>query len=147
MKRFLLLTLAAGLVVMGCSKKRVEGTEVPAAAQTNETVQAAPPPAELPPAPVAVVAETEKYIVVQGDTLWDISGSSSIYGDHFQWPLLFKANRDQIQDPDLIYPEQVFSVRRDFNAAEVERARDSASKTPKYVPHTKPRENLPVDYF
>jgi hypothetical protein len=142
MRIFLLLTLITGLAVTGCSKKRVEGTEVPAAPQTSETVQAAPAPM-----PVVAVKEHEKYTVVKGDTLWDISGSSSIYGDSFQWPLLFKANRDQIQDPDLIYPDQTFSVRRDFGANEIQRARDAASATPKYVPHSKPRETLPVDYF
>jgi hypothetical protein len=135
----LLLTLAMGLVIMGCSKKRVEGTEVPAATQSNETVQAKPK--------AATKAEAEKYTVVKGDTLWDISGSSAIYGDNFQWPLLFKTNRDQIQDPDLIYPEQVFSVRKDFSADEIQRAKGAASTTPKYVPHVKPRETLPVDYF
>lgn len=142
MKRLLLLTLAFGLVAAGCSKKRVEGTEVPAAPQSSETVQAAPPP----PAAVAK-KEEEKYTVVKGDTLWAIAGSSAIYGDNFHWPLLFKANRDQIQDPDLIYPDQSFLIRRDFTDDEKARAKDAASKTPKYVPHTKPRETLPVDYF
>jgi hypothetical protein len=142
MKRVLFFALAFGIVAAGCSKKRVEGTEVPAAPQSTETVAAAPPP---PPAEVK--KEEEKYTVVKGDTLWDISGSSAIYGDHFQWPLLFKANRDQIQDPDLIYPDQNFLIRRDFTADETSRAKDAASKTPKYVPHTKPRETLPVDYF
>jgi len=142
----ILLTLAVGLVATGCSKKRVEGTEVPAAAQTNETIQAAPAPMPQPQ-PEVVKVEAEKYTVVKGDTLWAISGSSSVYGDNFQWPLLFKANRDQIQDPDLIYPAQVFSVRKDFSPEGTQRARDAASATPKYVPHVKPRETLPVDYF
>ena len=142
MKRLLLLTLAAGLVVTGCSKKRVEGTEVPAAPQSNETVQAAPAPQ-----PMVVKKEDEKYTVVRGDSLWAISGSSSIYGDSFQWPLLFKANRDQIADPDLIYPDQSFLIRRDFTPDETSRAKNAANSTPKYVPHMKPRETLPVDYF
>jgi hypothetical protein len=142
MRPLLVLILAIGLTITGCSKKRVEGTEVAAAPQSNETVQEAPAPK-----PIVAKAEAEKYTVVQGDTLWDISGSSSIYSDHFQWPLLFKANRDQIQDPDLIFPDQELGVRRDFSADEIQRARDAASATPKYVPHTKPRETLPVDYF
>ncbi|MGQ4808891.1 hypothetical protein NKDENANG_02286 [Candidatus Entotheonellaceae bacterium PAL068K] len=44
---------------------------------------------------------------MRGDTLWGISGSMSIYENPFMWPLLHRANRDQIQDPDLI-----FSARR-----------------------------------
>jgi hypothetical protein len=85
--------------------------------------------------------------VVKGDTLWAISGMNLAYKDNFQWPLLFKSNRDQIKDPDLIYPKQEFCVRHDFSKEEIEKARKDASDTPKYVPHTKPRETLPVDYF
>ena len=28
----------------------------------------------------------------------------------FAWPIIYKANRDQIKDPDLIYPKQVFKI-------------------------------------
>ena len=31
-------------------------------------------------------------------------------GNGFAWPIIYKANRDQIKDPDLIYPDQVFKV-------------------------------------
>jgi hypothetical protein len=30
---------------------------------------------------------------------------------------------------------------------DVARAKKLASKTPKFVPHSKPRETLPLDYF
>jgi hypothetical protein len=69
------------------------------------------------------------------------------YHDSFQWPLIFKANRDQIKDPDLIYPKQEFSIRHDYSDVDVTKAKNDASATPKYVPHTQPRETLPVDYF
>ena len=85
--------------------------------------------------------------MVKGDTLWAISGMNLAYKDNFQWPLLFKSNRDQIKDPDLIYPKQEFCVRHDFTQGDIDKARKDASDTPKYVPHTKPRETLPVDYF
>jgi nucleoid-associated protein YgaU len=144
--KMLLLLTVAGAVAVGCGgKKRIEGSEVPIQPQTQEQVQIQPSPVPVAAAPTAV--PPQKYEVVKGDTLWGISGKDTVYGDSFQWPLIFKANRDQIQDPDLIYPQQEFSVRKDLNQAEVDKARKAASETPKYVPHTKPRETLPVDYF
>ncbi len=125
--------------------------EEPTPVPTPEA-QAPPPPPQVqaqapPPPPEATPNPCRDYIVVKGDTLWGISGSSSGYNDYFLWPLIFKANRDQITDPDLIYPKQDFCIRQDFEDKDKQKARKDASDTPKYVPHTKPRETLPVDYF
>lgn len=53
---------------------------------------------------------TVEYTVVRGDSLWKISGRAEIYDDPYRWPLIFKANADQIRDADLIYPGQVFTI-------------------------------------
>jgi nucleoid-associated protein YgaU len=50
------------------------------------------------------------YTVVRGDHLWGISGKPQHFGNSFAWPVLYNANRDQIKNPDLIYPNQVFRV-------------------------------------
>ncbi|MCH7773986.1 MAG: LysM peptidoglycan-binding domain-containing protein [Bacteroidetes bacterium] len=50
------------------------------------------------------------YKVVRGDHLWGIAKKKEHYGNAFAWPIIYKANRDQIKDPDLIYPDQVFKV-------------------------------------
>lgn len=62
-----------------------------------------------------------EYTVVRGDNLWDISGKDSIYGNPYQWPLIYKANADQIKDADLIYPGQVFSIPN-ASASEIDAA-------------------------
>ncbi|UCB54742.1 MAG: LysM peptidoglycan-binding domain-containing protein [Thiotrichales bacterium] len=64
----------------------------------------------------------DNYTVVGGDNLWNISGKSSIYGDPYQWPLIFKANRSQIKDPDLIYPGQNFAIDRNASSSEIDAA-------------------------
>lgn len=64
--------------------------------------------AEEAPVPSASAGST--YEVVSGDSLWSISGSSAGYGDPFQWPLIYKANKSQIEDADLIFPGQVFEI-------------------------------------
>ncbi|MBB5054772.1 hypothetical protein HNQ36_004779 [Afipia massiliensis] len=45
-------------------------------------------------------------VVSRGDSLWRISRAT--YGTGMRYPLVLKANRDQIRDPDLIYPGQTF---------------------------------------
>src|SRR5258708_31483592 len=104
-KWFLAVSAMTFLLSIGCvNKKRIEGAEVPTMPPANEVVvpPTAPPPpavAEVPPAPEAPPAPDptavptqeaaappppvhnpcNKYIVVKGDTLSDISGSGSGY--------------------------------------------------------------------
>lgn len=135
-------TLLAAVVlafVVGCAGKRAVNTEVP--------TTAAPIVTEETPTTETTQAPPEKYRVKKGDCLWSISGKQEIYGDSFLWPLLFKANRDVIQDPDLIYPDQQLTVDKSASDSEMKQAKKLAVDTPKYVPHVKPRKKLPVDYF
>ena len=50
------------------------------------------------------------YVVNHGDNLWDIAGAEDIYADPYMWPRIYRANRDQIRDPDLIFPKQTLVV-------------------------------------
>ena len=50
------------------------------------------------------------YSVVRGDNLWNIAKKPEHYGNGFAWPKIYNANRDQIKNPDLIYPKQVFKI-------------------------------------
>ena len=50
------------------------------------------------------------YEVMKGDHLWGIASKREIYDDPYMWPRIYRANKDQIDDPDLIYPKQVFNV-------------------------------------
>ncbi|GIK61267.1 MAG: LysM peptidoglycan-binding domain-containing protein [Ignavibacteriota bacterium] len=50
------------------------------------------------------------YNVVKGDCLWNIAKKKEHYGNGFAWPVIYKANREKIKNPDLIYPNQQFSI-------------------------------------
>jgi len=50
------------------------------------------------------------YTVVKGDCLWNIAKKKEHYANAFAWPVIYKANRDQIKNPDLIYPDQTFQI-------------------------------------
>ncbi len=72
------------------------------------------------------------YLVVSGDSLWTIAGQDTIYGNPFQWPLIYKANSGQIKDADLIYPGQYFYIpkaRGPERAAAVEHAKNRGAWT------------------
>ena len=47
---------------------------------------------------------------IDRDCLWNISKKDYIYGDPWQWKKIYRANTDQIDDPDLIYPNQVLTI-------------------------------------
>ena len=51
---------------------------------------------------------TRTYTVVAGDSLSKIA--KRFYGDASKWKLIHEANKDQIKDPDLIHPGQVFTI-------------------------------------
>ena len=48
------------------------------------------------------------YTVVKGDTLSHIAKEH--YGKASKWHAIFEANRDQIDDPDKIFPGQVLKL-------------------------------------
>lgn len=50
------------------------------------------------------------HTVVKGEYLSMIAEYDRVYGDPMKWPRLYRANKDQIEDPDLIYPDQVLKV-------------------------------------
>jgi nucleoid-associated protein YgaU len=70
----------------------------------------------------AVAGRVSNYSVVRGDNLWDISGKDSVYANSYQWPLIYKTNRNKIKDADLIYPGQVFDIDQNASASEIDAA-------------------------
>ena len=54
------------------------------------------------------VLHPSRVIIQPGDNLWTIA--RHIYGRGIQYTIIYEANRDQIRDPDLIYPGQVFAT-------------------------------------
>lgn len=50
----------------------------------------------------------ESYTVKSGDSLWKIS--ERVYGNGNDWRRIYEANKDQIQNPDVIQPGWVLTI-------------------------------------
>ena len=138
--RILLAVFAIVFVVSGCT------TAKPTEAEAGVATAAAPAPSPDTSADSDTSAEStddsasdssassgstgpapiSRYIVQSGDHLWGISGQAQVYGDSYQWPLLYKRNRDDIYDPDLIYPGQVLHIDREASEQQIQLAIDHA---------------------
>ena len=54
-------------------------------------------------------AQPEPFVIVQpGNSLWRLA--HRVYGEGMRYTTIFQANQDQIKDPDLIFPGQVFAL-------------------------------------
>jgi nucleoid-associated protein YgaU len=51
---------------------------------------------------------TRRLHIVRGDNLWNIARAH--YGEGFRYTTIFEANKEQIRDPNLIYPGQTFTL-------------------------------------
>lgn len=58
--------------------------------------------------PIPEIAKKDSIIVQPGNSLWRLARSS--YGEGLRYTVIYEANKDQITNPDLIYPGQVFKL-------------------------------------
>ncbi len=88
---------------------RESGTAAPEKGAARQTASAdasgTVSPDEGNPSSV-VVSKIATVTVSRGDSLWHISRKALGIGAHYA--VIYKANREQIRNPDLIYPGQVF---------------------------------------
>lgn len=68
------------------------------------------------------------YTVRRGETLPQIAGRSEIYNDLSLWPIIYRANRDQISDPKRLWPGQVLVIPRHFSRDDAVGARRYSGK-------------------
>jgi nucleoid-associated protein YgaU len=94
--------------VLARAQTPFEQAAVPLAAQAGSGSQ--PTASATGSADTASAAEPGKgRIVVQpGNSLWKLARES--YGEGVRYTVIYEANKDQISNPDLIYPGQVFAV-------------------------------------
>ncbi|MEI7541764.1 MAG: hypothetical protein WCJ94_00735 [bacterium] len=115
---FFTLLFAVGMILfIGCGG----GTKVKSAADeqnqvTNEASQKNKE--ELP----------TTYLVVAGDTLATISEKAEIYGNKYQWPLIFDANKDILDNFKVIKEGIKLIIPRNVSAIEIAAANQRSAQ-------------------
>ena len=93
-------------VQVASAQPRVPGSPAPAEPQTSREVASALPQTQVADADTIVIPNINTAIVSRGDNLWRIS--QRVYGKGLRYTVIFGANQEQIRNPHLIYPGQVF---------------------------------------
>lgn len=123
-------------ISMGCAhKKDIKAEPVPQAASSSQKDKV-----------MVEKGVSSHYVVRKGDSLWKIASKPEVLGDAFHWPLLYKQNRDQIEDPDLIEVRQDLNFGEAMTDKQIADAVKKAQETPAYVPHSEVRKSLAVKY-
>jgi len=140
----ILLSLGLVFVVSGCAKQPAESVAVceeeaaveeAAVVEEVELQEAESVVEETVVEEVVETPVTAFHVVKKGECLWWIAEYEDVYNDPFMWPILYKANQDQIANPDLIYPDQEFKIpRAGYTMDEIMESRQSAGAPRPYTP-------------
>lgn len=74
--------------------------------------------------------QVSSYTVRRGESLPLIASRPEVFGEGNLWPLIYRANRDQIRDPRHIWPGQVLKVPRNLGRDDFAEARRYAQDHP-----------------
>jgi nucleoid-associated protein YgaU len=107
-------------------------TEAPAAASQPAEVAAAEPSDAVPETVSPKLEHADGAVIIRRhDTLWHIS--RRVYGHGIRYTTIYLANQDQIGNPDLIWPGQVFRVpekSKEGEAANLDALGEQATTAP-----------------
>ncbi len=92
--------------------------EMAAAPATGENL-GTPPAADVPEVLAPKLQKVDSAVIIRrGDTLWRLS--YRVYGRGVRYSTIYLANQSQIEDPDKIWPGQVFKLPEKSNDGKAE---------------------------
>lgn len=92
--------------VAGAQPQVAAAPKQPETAAAQPQLAAANAPADKSSPSAVIVPKIVTATVSRGDSLWSISNLT--YGAGTRYAVIYKANQEQIRNPDLIYPGQIF---------------------------------------
>jgi nucleoid-associated protein YgaU len=110
-------TVPAGQHVLRADAVDADGkvssrVELPFLREEAAKVAAAEPVVATPDAPAAIAAKKplgpDRVVIQPGNNLWKLS--RVIYGKGINYTIIYEANKDQIRNPNKIYPGQIFAA-------------------------------------
>lgn len=69
-----------------------------------------------------------RHTVKRGETLPQIAALPEVFNDSTLWPLIYRANRNQISNPAILWPGQVLKIPRNSDRSDVVEARRFAAE-------------------
>ena len=63
-----------------------------------------------------IIKSGSSVIIRRGDSLWKVSRRK--FGLGSKYTVIYSANRDQVKNPDLIYPGQVLNIPEDVQTSQ-----------------------------
>lgn len=99
-----------GFLILGSSLAHANDWTDEQAKKAQAPATPAAPAAKQVPAPVqsAAADDSAAHVVVQGETLWGMA--DNFYKNPYEWKKIWEANKSQIENPDLIFPDQKFVI-------------------------------------
>ncbi len=131
----MIIFLIVGLVFSGCAKKPADTVSAKEGAIEQKESVLKEKPCDREESVLKEMSYTDNHVVRPGECLWWIAQYKDVYNDPFQWPIIYDANSNLINNPDLIYPGQIFSIpRKGYSINEVKEARKRAGAPRPYAP-------------
>ncbi len=129
-----LMVLALGLAACGPRSRNMDGAQTGGEGEVgeiNDSARATPIPEETPEtasfqSDKESVALVDEVVVRRGENLWNIARRRDVYRSGWLYPLIYKANKSRLTDPDKIEVGTVLRIPRSAGAAEREIAKEEA---------------------
>ena len=89
--------------------------------------------------------KVDAYTVQANDTLWSIAAKPEVYGSGWKYPLIIKANKEMLRNPNNLKVGSDLQIPRDYSKEEEEAAKEALKNSRRGPPEHRWRRELGGD--